>query len=258
MLTILFEVTPAATSNVNEAYYDHEACITAGTIDIWRADLDAETPSLLHVLSPEELAKSAKFREEIHRNRYIRAHGLQRLLISRYTAIAPHLISLSANAFGKPLLDDDQNTLGLQFNMSHSGGMAAYAFSLDCNIGVDIEQLRSDDDLIALAHRYFARAEYEELCGLPASHRMQHFFQLWTRKEAYIKAKGSGLSIDLLREPTPAAKAIVYNNVGQEAAGNILVFDMDFCGGYAGAVALESDSEKRSMRLSYRDWTWSF
>lgn len=238
-------------------YNDHEASIAAGTVEIWRADLDAHASSLLHILSPEELAQSARFREEIHRNRYIQAHGLLRLLISGYTAIAPRFISLSANAFGKPFLKNDQNIVGLQFNMSHSGGMAAYAFSLGCNVGVDIERVRDDNDLIALAHRYFARAEHEELCGLPASRRMQHFFQLWTRKEACMKAKGTGLSLELLREPSLAANGVVFDGVGREATGNITVFDMDVFRGCVGAVALESDSEKRGTRLSYRDWTWS-
>lgn len=253
LLTILCEVTPAATSNANEVYNDHEASIAAGTVEIWRADLDAHASSLLHMISPEELAQSARFREEVHRNRYIQAHGLLRLLISRYTAIAPRFISLSVNAFGKPFLKNDQNILGLQFNMSHSGGMAAYAFSLDCSVGVDIEHVRDDNELIALAHRYFARAEHEELCSLSDSCRMQHFFQLWTRKEACMKAKGTGLSLELLREPSLAATA---DGVEWKATGNITVFDIDVYPGCVGAVALESDSDKRGTRLSYRDWTW--
>jgi 4'-phosphopantetheinyl transferase len=197
--------------------------------------------SLLETLSPEEKTQSRRFHQDFHRQRYIQAHGLLRLLISRYTAITPRCIRISTGQSGKPFLKKDENTIGLQFNISHSECKVAYAFTLEHNLGIDIEMVRHDSDFISLAARYFTRAEHESLSALPDEKKVKHFFQLWTRKEAFLKAKGTGLSLGLLgQEFTDTGTAVI---------------DLDISEGYVGAVAFENLSD-RANRLVYHDWSW--
>jgi 4'-phosphopantetheinyl transferase len=116
------------------------------------------------------------------------------VLLGRYLGRSPESLRFVVNAHGKPGLDLD---IPIRFNLTHSGPWALYAVTLGREIGVDIERIRPDFGGDAIAGRFFAPGEVAELQSLPDDSRPLAFFHGWTRKEAYIKAKGKGLALPL-------------------------------------------------------------
>ncbi|WP_448604512.1 4'-phosphopantetheinyl transferase family protein [Thermoleptolyngbya sp.] len=171
--------------------------LSSTDIHLWRVNVEgcAKNLSFLaSVLSPDEQARAAKFRQEGDRTRFITCRGILRHLLSRYTSLAPSEICFSYNVYGKPELATSGNiTPPLQFNLSHSGGLALYAFTLKDLIGVDLEQHRPLD-VLALAQSVFSEPERAVLNRLSATEQLTQFLQIWTCKEAYLKAIGQGLS----------------------------------------------------------------
>lgn len=165
-------------------------------IDLWRMDLDqdeAVRSCLVKYLAADENERAARFIFDRDRNRYIVGRGFMRLRLGAYLDLDPGKIQLTSNAHGKPELAGQ--TSGLRFNLSHSGGQAVLAVSPDFELGVDIEQYRNIPE--DLAQRYFAAGENAALANLPPSERKAAFFRCWTRKEAFVKAVGSGMSLPL-------------------------------------------------------------
>jgi len=161
------------------------------------------------ILTPEESARAARFRFERHRRSFILRRAALRILLGRYLHISPESVSFAYSAKGKPSLSNvlkaSISRPGLRlkrpgqirFNTSHSGDIALFAFALQSEIGVDVERLRPIDDMGELARQYFCPEETQELMALPPSQRQAAFFRCWTRKEAYLKATGEGLSAPL-------------------------------------------------------------
>jgi 4'-phosphopantetheinyl transferase len=163
-------------------------------IHIWKIGLD--TPervqrSLHAILAPAEKASADRMRNWEARNSFIVSRGVLRLLLARYTGTPVRDIRLRETVNGKPMLASSGT---VQFNVSHSGVYSLLAFASDCLIGVDIEQIRALQDMEAVAMRYFCREEAQELIALRPEDRTQAFFRCWTRKEAFLKATGHGLS----------------------------------------------------------------
>jgi 4'-phosphopantetheinyl transferase len=156
----------------------------------------------------------------------------------------------SANQYGKPLLTGGD----IEFNLSHSGGYALVAVSRGRNVGVDVEKIRADIEIENLSSRYFSTGEISELMALPPEQRMVGFFQCWTRKEAYIKAQGLGLSLPLdgfdvsFSAGEPAVLRATRPDAGEAAQWSLLSLDVDL--EYAGAVAV------RGKDLDFRFWEW--
>jgi 4'-phosphopantetheinyl transferase len=149
------------------------------------------------ILNPEEMARADRFYMEVHRNRFIAARALLRDLLAGYLSQPPDAIRFAYNEWGKPALAAGLAASDLRFNLSHSEDLAMYAFALECEVGVDIEQIRADVASESIAENFFSASEVQALRALPLAHQAQAFFNCWTRKEAYIKARGRGLSIDL-------------------------------------------------------------
>jgi 4'-phosphopantetheinyl transferase len=166
----------------------------AGDTSVFWADLDAH-PGLAHLLSADELARAARFRRAVDRDRYVAARGLLRRLLAERAPQSPAEIRLEIGPQGKPALADPG---GVAFNISHSGRDALFAFSTEGQVGVDLERVRPLDPL-ALAASCFSVAERAELGELPAARRLGAFFDGWVRKEAVIKADGRGVSLGLDR-----------------------------------------------------------
>jgi 4'-phosphopantetheinyl transferase len=143
------------------------------------------------LLSTEERARAARFHFDRDRNRFIAARGHLRELLGAMLGVPPAEIKFSYNAYGKP------ETAGLQFNVSHSEWMALMAISRSRVVGVDIERKNRAfvDDRIP--ERFFSPAEVQALRALPEGQQTEAFFNCWTRKEAYVKARGLGLSLAL-------------------------------------------------------------
>ncbi len=186
--------------------------LTSQDVHLWKMNLNLSLPQIdrrYQMLSSEEQEKADRFRFAVHRRRFIVARSTLRILLGRYVNLEPAQIEFTYNARGKPSLVQLSNSEQLQFNLSHSEELALYGVSCDRLIGVDLEHLRSLDDAQSLAKRFFCRSEFELIDSLPLDKQRQAFFQMWTAKEAYLKAVGEGIGGGLNRvevcfnEPNP-------------------------------------------------------
>jgi len=171
-------------------------------VHVWRATLSVSEPvqpSLLSILSPDERTKAERFYFAKDRARSIAARAMLRVILSRYLEVKPAHLRFRYNRFGKPALIGQSGLDPLHFNMSHSGELALYAITRARKIGVDVEHVREDLASEQIAERFFSPREVAMLHALPVNMRTQGFFNCWTRKEAYIKARGEGLSLPLDR-----------------------------------------------------------
>ena len=161
---------------------------------IWLVDLQEMQPSVyLQYLSAAEKNRANRFVAELHRDRFIVSHGVLRCLLAERLAVEPHTLEFKNNKYGKPFLESNK----LHFNLSHSQDLALYAFSCNGPVGVDIEFCREQVNWEELARRFFSECEQEQIFSLPATERKLAFFRCWSRKEAFIKAIGQGLSFPL-------------------------------------------------------------
>lgn len=178
---------------------------------------------MLRVLSADERERAARFHFLKDREHFIAARGLLRLLLSRYLDLPPQQLSFSYSPYGKPALAGERDCTSLRFNVSHSHGVALYAFTLEREVGVDVEYIRQDVVGESIAEHFFSAQEVTSLRALPAGVQPQAFFNCWTRKEAFIKARGEGLSFpldqfDVSLVPGEATALISTRNDPQEAA----------------------------------------
>jgi 4'-phosphopantetheinyl transferase len=174
--------------------------LEADEVHVWRGSLDCGERALDQfdeTLTPDEKARAQRFVFQPDRNSYIAARGILRELLGRYLNRAPSEIEFDYGAQGKPALRSESSEKPVQFNVSHSHGMALFAFSVGRQVGVDVELVRPDFAGEKIAERFFSAQEVMELRRLPATAQDEGFFLCWTRKEAYIKARGEGLQIPL-------------------------------------------------------------
>lgn len=197
------------------------------------------------LLSNDELARAARFRFGNLRTEFIAAHGALRILLGRYLGIAPATLAFRSDENGKPSL---VGYTGLQFNISHSGRLAVFAFASDCEVGIDVEEIRPVFDLSSIATNSFSPSEASDMLSLPREQRQAAFFVCWTRKEAFLKAIGEGLNVPLdsfqvtLHPGTPARLLHVSNAYGHP--GEWHLHDLPIASGYASALAYRSKARK--------------
>jgi len=168
-------------------------------VHVWHVALDVSSAiaARLHAtLSRDERERSARFRFVRDRHRFSAAHGALRELLGRYLATRPERIGFVRNAFGKPTLAPGFCDR-LKFNLSHSGDLALIAVVADSEVGADLERLRPRPDDADVARCFFSIDELRQLNALPRSLHSAAFMRFWTRKEAYVKARGEGLAIPL-------------------------------------------------------------
>ncbi len=177
-----------------------EIDLPAGEVHLWAARLDPPLGRLQEcerLLSEDERSRAERFRGGLLRNRYIAGRGMLRMLLGRYLRVDPASFSLSYQAHGKPELGPPWNSGSVEFNLAHSHELAVYAFTRGSPIGVDVECIRPMPNAAALMERFFSPQEVEQWRQMPAERQLSAFFQGWTRKEAWLKAVGSGLSFPL-------------------------------------------------------------
>jgi 4'-phosphopantetheinyl transferase len=166
-------------------------------VHVWHARL-GQTPSRIEsyydTLAADERARAARFYFEKDRTHFIAARGVLRAILGCYLSRAPQYLQFCYGPHGKPALADEPY---IRFNVSHSHGVALYAVTRDREVGIDIEHIRSDLAITEIAERYFSPPEAALLRALPTELQRQEFFRCWTRKEAYVKARGEGLSLPL-------------------------------------------------------------
>ena len=171
--------------------------LEAQTIHLWWISLDVTEENLHHLislLSESEKIKAEWFKFPQHQRRYQAVHGILRIILARYLNLDPTQINFTHSDRGKPYLTNDCNSLNLQFNLSHSENRAIVGISRDRSIGVDLEKMRPMGNAMLLAERFFCPSEYTLLTQAIPEERDKLFFQLWTAKEAYLKATGEGIS----------------------------------------------------------------
>ncbi|HLV36992.1 MAG TPA: 4'-phosphopantetheinyl transferase superfamily protein, partial [Spirillospora sp.] len=191
------------------------------------------------LLSEDEQARAAGFKFEHLRQHYTAGRAILRLILSRYLQTPPQDITFQYNDYGKPELP----ATDLQFNLSHSGGLALYAFIRQHRIGIDIERMRPLTDIETMMRHYFSQSECASLLALPQHLRVQGFYNCWTRKEAYIKAIGRGLSQPLdsfAVSLTPGKPPRLLRVEGEpEASQRWTIFDLPVPSGFQAALAVE-------------------
>ena len=221
-------------------------------VDVWRADLKLgpqELHRLQQTLSPDELERTTRLHFLKDQQRFIAARGVLRNILARYLGRSPAELHFCYTSFGKPMLASDCANDSLRFNLSHSGSMALYAVTSQREVGIDLERIEprlAEDDI---AEKFFSRNEIARLQSIPAGARLRAFFNCWTRKEAYVKARGAGLQIplesfDVSLAPDEPAAFLSEGEFGWSLRA--LPLDRE----YAAAVAVEGNGWQ--LRL----WHW--
>lgn len=156
-----------------------------------------EIKSLQAILSADELLRATRFRFERDQKRFIAARGMLRKILGHYLGRSPHNLRFEYTSYGKPILAAGSGDDTLRFNLSHSDAFAIYAVTRGRNIGIDIERVRDDVAVEQIAQRFFSQGEISSLERIHKNTRSEVFFQYWTRKEAFIKATGKGVSFPM-------------------------------------------------------------
>lgn len=215
-------------------------------VHLWRIPLDRPEEAVAglgRVLDPEEARRAGRFRLERHRRRFVVGRGALRVILSRYLDAPPSRLAFRYGDFGKPALAGPEGAPPLQFNLAHSHELGLLAVTLDRRVGVDLERVRPMDRIDRLVGRRFSALERAAFAALPAAERLGAFFRAWTRKEAYLKATGLGLSFPLDRfdvslGPSEPARLIRVDGRPEEAARWSL-HDLAPGPDYLGALAVE-------------------
>jgi 4'-phosphopantetheinyl transferase len=198
-----------------------------GIIDIWLISCDdGDETGPYYSLSEAERKRADAFVAPEHRRRFIQAHSSLRQILNYHTGLDPGAIRFRSNKNGKPYLDN-RTAVPLSFNLSHSGELAVVAVGEVSEIGVDVERIRPMPDWEEIAKGIFHQAETEWVRAAVADHRAQAFFEVWTAKEAYVKASGRGL----------AHLVHSFAVVGAKSQREYFVTWLQLPKGYTGAVA---------------------
>ena len=171
-------------------------------IHLWRVNLDRppdEVGRMGKILSATEQEQAAQFHIARDRRRFVIRRAVLRQILSSHLGIAPAALEIDSANFQKPKIADPINPQDLRFNCSHSADWALIALARELEVGVDLEQHQLLPDAAELAQRFFSDYEINELRRLPAPLQLQGFFDCWTRKEAFVKAVGLGLTFPLSR-----------------------------------------------------------
>ncbi len=199
---------------------------------------DAAHRALFALLSDEEQARARRFVRAEDQQSFTAAHGALRLLLGAMFDVAPQSLAFAANAYGKPSLAPGR---GVDFNMSHSGGIVLIGFARRIAIGVDVEARRMMTERAAIVRRYLHPGEAADFARVPPAEAEDAFFRCWSRKEAVVKALGLGMSFDLHRYRVaviPGTKPDVLALEGDDAPQeNWSLIDLDPAPGHVGAIA---------------------
>ena len=215
-------------------------------IHVWCASLDQSASAfqqLSKTLSADERMRAERFYYERDRKRFIVRRGLLRTILDCYLGIEPDRLHFRYGAHGKPKLAETLKGDNLRFNLSHSHGLALYAIARDQEIGVDIECVRPIPEAKQIAENYFSTREYDDFRALSEQERLVAFFNCWTRKEAYLKALGFGLTrsldeFDVSLAPGESARLLSIKG-DPEKASRWFLQDLMPASNYVAALAVK-------------------
>jgi 4'-phosphopantetheinyl transferase len=227
-------------------------------VHVWRGrlDLEAETLGRLWaILSPDEQNRAKRYRFAKDRDAFVAARGMLRGILSRYLDLSPEALRFDYSVHGKPFLPGELDGARLRFNLSHSHGLALCAVASRREVGIDVEYQRPELADESIAERFFSAREITTLRLLPSSLQRAAFFACWTRKEAYMKAVGRGLTIPLDRVEVTLAPgetvALLSTEGGPADAGRWSLRELEPGAGYAAAVVVEGHD------WQLRCWNWA-
>ena len=230
-----------------------------GTVVIWHIGIEPPLEKIVEaraLLSQDELERAARFHFDIHRNRYIAGRAALRAILAQYLGMLPQALAFVYGEKGKPALAAHVNTRRLEFNLSHSHDRALLGITVGSTLGVDIERINPEFGTDEIATHFFSAFEVDTLLAVPKPERGATFFNCWTRKEAYIKAVGEGLSLpldsfDVAFRPGVEA-ALLRVDAAPDAPSRWRMYDIPAPEGYAAAIAVEGTEHK----LQLREWEW--
>lgn len=222
----------------------------SSAVELWTADLDGHAEhaaELAAVLARDERLRACRFKFDRDRRRFVICRGLLRCVLARRLDVDPEDIQFEYGPFGKPQLGG-RHGQPVGFNVSHADGYALLAVTSGCDIGVDIERIRPLTDLERLADMVFSPVERTALAALPAGDKVGAFFSAWTRKEAYLKARGDGLQraldgFDVTLAPGEPARLLRVAAEPDEPSRWTLSA-LNVPAGYAAAVCVEQPSTR--------------
>jgi 4'-phosphopantetheinyl transferase len=216
--------------------------LSSGVVHLWQRSLNtpsAEVSACYELLSIEEQERAHRFRVERPRNEFVLTRGTLRSLLAQYLGGGPQEVRFRYAGQGKPALEGES---GLSFNVSHTHGLALMAFVKQRAIGVDVENVGREVEAERLAERFFSEHERRALRRLGGGELQAAFFRCWTRKEAYIKAKGDGLSLPLHQFDVSIVEsdqdALLATRPDPTEAERWTIRDIPMGTGYAAALAL--------------------
>jgi 4'-phosphopantetheinyl transferase len=226
-------------------------------VHVWRAGLDWSAGSIAaleEILSPDEREKADGFRFDMDRRRHVVGRSLLRRLLGRCLGTAPDRLRFDYSALGKPSLAVGTAQTPVRFNVSHSGEWVLVALTIGRAVGIDVERVRADMEVARIAEHFFSASERTALAALEAGAQSEAFFACWTRKEAYIKATGDGLSLpldqfDVAFLPGQAARLLATRPDPAEAR-RWLLRDLDVGPGHKAALAVEGSG------WQLKTWHW--
>jgi len=207
-------------------------------VHVWKIALDQPAEEFRALLSADESERASRFRVERGADRYTVGRGALRMILAGYTGAPPEALVFQYNGFGKPELAGSD----VCFNLSHSHEIALVAAARGRAVGVDVERIREPVMIERIAERFFAPAEARAIAALPPDRQARAFFNCWTRKEAWIKARGEGLSIPLnsfevtLAPGEPAR--LVATRPDEEDAARWTLRELECGPGFAAALAV--------------------
>lgn len=230
----------------------------ADQVHVWLASLarsEAELNRLRQTLSQSERDRCTRLARSTDHDWFTAAHGILRDILSRYLGTKPACLTFSSGTHGKPALAREGGaTADLRFNLSHSNGYALYAVTLNREVGIDLEYLLRPVDGVALARRFFSRQECDALALLPGESKTRRFFEYWTCREAFVKARGTGLRFPLnelqVILPTHGAGATVQHPSTDLEASRCFLYPFAPLQDFVGALAIEGAD------LPVKWWRW--
>lgn len=232
--------------------------LKADEIHIWFGILDQpvyEFRRFIQTLDRDERTRAGLFHFQKDRKRFIARHGILRMILGRYLGVKPSEVRFYRGKNGKPALTETFGKETIRFNLSHSDSVALFAFSRNHEIGVDIEQIRDIPEMDHIVELSFCPREKAFFRALPQGNRRDAFFDYWTRKEAYIKATGEGLSqaldrVDVTFVPREAAKLVRIEGDSIRAS-RWSIQELKPVFGFAAAFAVEGQGSRLHC------WQWS-